>query len=169
MNLANYRACCGRHVGIGDTCPTCGEVAQPFRAAVARSLIAGQVAKAAVDLTVALQQCAPFLTFDFVSDREHGQHALIGRVPLCGGWLTIRVQPATEFDEAPEGTPIAAVNWGEHPNGNFSCGTYKAGTIAQVFAVGGAVQFASSHGTPPEGSERRDGEDKDDWLRRVHG
>jgi hypothetical protein len=87
---------------------------------------------------------------------------LRAELPLYGGSLVIRVHAADEWsvrcagwegDKIAEGAPLLAVNWGQHPSGAFTCGTYSPGVMRAVWAIAHADAFAAHCGTLPSEDE----------------
>lgn len=87
----------------------------------------------------------------FAADPEV-EGGLLARVPHHGGTLAIRIHAADEWDAKlagfegepglPLGTPLLAVNWGEHPSGAFTGGTYLPGVVRAVWAISAADAFS---------------------------
>lgn len=86
----------------------------------------------------------------FSVDPDYGSaDCLLGSLPLNGGTMTIRVQAAGDWDPAPKGEPIAAVNWSHASNGAFTCGTYSGNLARFMWDLASAVQFSCCAGDLP--------------------
>jgi len=70
--------------------------------------------------------------------------AYLTSMPWNGGKLELRVMCATQYDDAPIGAAMCAINWVNHHSGSFMCNVYVPGVAAAMFQLGQTLQFASS-------------------------